>query len=337
VLLEQLGTSRKQLRERTGNRLSHAVPLGVLLASIPEVNRLLRDANPAHLASVLTRRALERSHVRLAQRIEADELARTLRPGSTPGREHACADRARQAVVGVDVDLASQQALERRHDRTVRGGPALEDHRTSNEPPRHHPVQVVARHRHRQPRAQVVDRRTGLLRTHELRVHEHCALGPEVTRGLRAKRSLSELAHDGHAQPTRLLLEKRPRTRGANLVHLEVREVPVPNRDELRILAADLEDRVRVRNELHGGHHLGRDLVVHHVRAEHRRGQMPSTARRPHPQHPQPVPKPRPHRLHPLHQHVARTPSGGEVLAVQHLEGRRQDDDVRGHGADVDP
>ena len=68
----------------------------------------------------------------------------------------------------------------------------------------------------------------------------------------------------------RLLLQKRSRTSGARFVHGEVHYHAIVDGDELRILAADLEDRIdrfgaKGFADMQGAGFMRRDLVIDHV------------------------------------------------------------------------
>ncbi len=65
-----------------------------------------------------------------------------------------------------------------------------------------------------------------------------------------------------------LLLQERSGASRADFVHHEVIDMPVPDVDVFRVLAADLEDRVDIRRDLDRAAQLARDLVLDQVRTQ---------------------------------------------------------------------
>ena len=76
---------------------------------------------------------------------------------------------------------------------------------------------------------------------------------PKARGLLRGESQFGELALDGDAQLLGLFFEERAGAGGAGFVHGEVDDDAVVEADELRVLAADFEDRVdRLHAELIG-------------------------------------------------------------------------------------
>jgi len=80
------------------------------------------------------------------------------------------------------------------------------------------------------------------------------------------KRQTVELAAlEVHAEPLGLFLDETAGAGGADLVHREVHDRAIVETDELRVLAADLEDRVDALIDLGRRRGVGGDLVLDDV------------------------------------------------------------------------
>ncbi len=124
----------------------------------------------------------------------------------------------------------------------------------------HNAVQVVAHDGEGKAGQHVGFARARGKRRVDGRLDEDGATLAEVDGGRGAKRQRAVVGKRD-AQASGLLLDERARARGADLVHLEVRDLAAFKRDVLRVLSADLEHRVYLRVCMRGTRSLARDLV----------------------------------------------------------------------------
>ncbi len=165
-----------------------------------------------------------------------------------------------------DMDRPAQALLERGDKSAVLRRRSLEKNRLSDGRLHGDLGQIVLRDRMECRGKDLVDAVPGVEIMVDVPFHEH---GAAVARDrgapvLRPRRVIGERA----AEALGLLLEKAPRSRGADIVHDGEGDGAVLERGELRVLPADLDDRVRVGSQLNGGAGVGGDLIDDQVRAE---------------------------------------------------------------------
>ncbi len=81
---------------------------------------------------------------------------------------------------------------------------------------------------------------------------------------------------DGQVEPAGLVVQEGAGTCGADGIHIKAHGDPVPEIDNLGILAADIDDRSYLGDQGPGRQGMGRYLVHHHVGAHHGRRQLAS-------------------------------------------------------------
>ena len=172
--------------------------------------------------------------------------------------------------------------LESRDNSIVECRSALEEYAISDRLLPHDLVEVVSHNRVCQAADQLTGRRPGLLVLDHLRLHEDGAAFSQIQWCFSRQRQLCELFLDADAELLRLLLEKRPGPRRADLVHHEVHYMAVMEADILRVLAADLEDRINRRINRQRAPRMCCNLVLHDIGTDEVAGQIPARPRRTH-------------------------------------------------------
>ena len=248
-----------------------------------------------HVAQVAARLANEiaRRQFQLVQ-IVAAEAALALRRHMPLPRDQRHADRPHHPVVRRHRDLLPQKAGERRRNRVVVRRPALEVNYFADLAPAHHPVQVVQGDGVGEAGHQVRHRLALVHPPGDVALHKHRAALTEPRGTLRAQCQTREFPLDADAQLLRLLFQERARARRAGLIHGEIHHHAVFDGDELRILPADLENRVhRLPTQrfadVDSPRLVRRDFVVHHVRAHELGDQFAPASGGPHAAYLQPA------------------------------------------------
>ncbi len=286
VALEELVVERHEIRN--GGLPRHLGALAVAVAALVAPVRLVPlDVELLDVAVVRAARAGELAElvvdggevVAAEGRLDPERL-------HLFAHEERCADRADDAVVGRDDDLLAEHFAERGRDGVVVRRASLEEYDRADLASPNDSIEIVLDDRVREPRDDVVLRGALLQVGRDVLFHIDGAALAEPERALRRKGAFGELVHDLHVELLRLLLEEGARSRRARLVHREVDDDPVGDADELRVLAADLEDRVdlladhRVSDE-RGARLVRRDLVDDRVRADELADELAAGARRP--------------------------------------------------------
>ncbi len=196
-------------------------------------------------------------------------------------------DRAHHAVIRRHRDFLAEHLGEGRGHGIVVGRAALEVDHLADLAAAHHAIQVVESDRVGQARDDVRHRFALEQPARDVALHENrAALAERRGRGGR-KRQLRELAFDADAELFRLLFEEGTGARRAGLVHREIDHDAVLDRNVLRVLPADLENRIhrlaaqRTRYVQRAGL-VGRDFVVHDVGAHQLGDQFPAGTGRSH-------------------------------------------------------
>ena len=130
---------------------------------------------------------------------------------------------------------------------------------------------VVLRERGREARDDHLARHAGVLRGGHRLAHESGAALAEVELLLGGERQAGELSVAGRdVELLGQLVDKRAGAGGAGFVHLVVERGAVLEVDVLRVLTAQLEDRIDRRVEVERGARLRGDLVLDQVGADER-------------------------------------------------------------------
>ena len=145
-----------------------------------------------------------------------------------------------------------------------------------------------------------------------------------------------------------MLFEKRTSSRGAGFVHGEIHNYAVVHRNELRVLAANFEDRVHSANlrgraishqffvNVHSSRFVSRNFVVHRIRTDQLANQFAPGAGRSDSTNRDSWPKHALDFLHPFMNHFNGPPGGSEVNLVQQSAGFVENREVRAYRADID-
>ena len=114
---------------------------------------------------------------------------------------------------------------------------------------------------------------------HQIAFGEHGAAGGDVGGLLRRKGDGAEFLNL-YAQAVCLAGKEGARSRSAQRVHGVVGGDPVFHADDLRVLAADLQDGAHIGVQVRGADGMGGDLVLHHGGAQDRANQAARAAGR---------------------------------------------------------
>src|SRR3989304_3206975 len=82
-----------------------------------------------------------------------------------------------------------------------------------------------------------------------------------------------------------LVVQKAPGAGGADGIHAEVRDHPIPEDDNLAVLAADFNDGLNVGDKMEGPNGMGCYLVLYRIRPRHHPRQVAGTAGSSRPRH----------------------------------------------------
>ena len=171
--------------------------------------------------------------------------------------------------VGVHDHLLAERIFERAHHAHILRYTTLEHHRSLDLLPFANIVKVVRCHGTAQPGNNISLLIANLQLMHQVALSEDRAPRRDVRGLIGGKRYLAELLHLD-AQTVRLARKERTGAGGAQRIHGIVHGNTVLDADDLRVLAADLENRTHIRMQEGGTHRMGRDLVLDHLRLEHR-------------------------------------------------------------------
>ena len=160
------------------------------------------------------------------------------------GGQQRRADRADNAVVRRYDYLFAGDGCECGGDRVVVRRSALEEYPLADPPPSDDAVDVVVNHRRRQCGDQVGLLGAALHVAVDVAFHEHGAPLAETDRGGARQRQFGELVLDCDVEFFGAFLQEAARARGAGLVHREIDDHAVLQRDVLGVLPADLENGV---------------------------------------------------------------------------------------------
>ncbi len=334
-LHKELIRKRKESVEHEAARDTHGLLCRVALTAVILKEKLLG----ARIERTVQGDLLLACFVRLARRtsqVKAFE-GRSLKAGAGGGfrrherRAHGTRDRKMRAH---GYGVAPKRAERLDNGRVVRHA-ALKHDVLAHGLRAHNAMQVVAHDGKREARGHVGLARTCGQRGVDGRLDEDGATLAEV-HGRRGREREGTVIRDCDAEACRLFLNKGACSRRADLVHLEIDDLPVTQRDVLGVLPADFEDSVYLRVCVRGAGRLARDLVYSGIGAHELGHKAAARAGGDHGIHGHHVAQAPTQRGQPLAYGVARVARGPQVLRVEHAARAVEQHEIRRGRARVD-
>ena len=259
-LRKELIRQREETVEHKAARDADGLLRGVALRAVALEEEFLRPRIESAVERHLLLVGLLSRTVAAGQVEALERRAREPRLGGLLGGHERRAHRAGHGEVRAHRHGVAPERAERLDDGRVVRHAALKHDTLAHVLGAHDAVQVVAHDGERQASGDVgLARACGQRRVYRRLDKDGAALA-EVDGGRGGKRERAVVA-DGDAESGRLLLDEGARARRADLVHLEVHDLPRAQRDVLGVLPADLEHGVYLRVRVGCARRLARDLV----------------------------------------------------------------------------